>query len=109
MISEILYFRSPRSSQTLPPLAKADHPHERAGVVRGQLFWGCPQPERHFICFQPKKDILHTTPHPYPKSPGSKLAKPLLFRLPEQFHPWGGNRAWNDLEQKDNFWTIMSE
>lgn len=33
----------------------------------------------------------------------------VLLRLSKQFHPWGGNRAWNDLEQKDNLGTIMSE
>lgn len=48
------------------------------------------------IVFQLEKGSL-------PRRPDPKLAEPLLFRLSTQFHPWGGNRAWNDLEQKDNF------
>lgn len=71
-------------------------------VIRGVCFGMSTGRCMLFAC-RLKKDIL---------PPGCLIPNWLSHfgsDFPSRFHPWGGNRAWNDLEQKDNFRTIISE
>ena len=88
------------STQT-PSLGESWLPKEQL-ALEGTAVWSG-HSQTHLVF--PLKDSPCLPPHPPTMLPESKLAEPILFRFSKQCHPWGGERAWSDLQPEDELRT----